>query len=76
MGNLRVAKGQKSDIKPKVFKGALNNLVAKGAEATVNASGVKHSEGFGHTENEIRGGLLLWTHAAPSFKPSHTEDTR
>jgi hypothetical protein len=76
LGNLRVAKGQKSDIKPKVFKGALNNLVAKGAEATVNSSGVKHSEGFGHTENEIRGGLLLWTHAAPSFKPSHTEDTR
>ena len=74
MGNLRVAKGQKSDIKLKVFKGALDNAVAKGAEATVNASGVKHSEGFGHTENEIRGGLLLWTHAAPSFGPSHKED--
>jgi hypothetical protein len=71
-----VAKGQKSDIKLKVFKGALDNAVAKGAEATVNASGVKHSEGCGHTENEIRGGLLLWTHAAPSFKPSHKEDTR
>ena len=76
MGNLRVAKGQKSDIKLKMFKGALDIAVAKGAEATVNASGVKHSEGFGHTENEIRGGLLLWTHAAPSFKPSHKEDTR
>ena len=76
MGNLRVAKGQKSDIKLKVFKGALDNVVAKEAEASVNASGVKHSEGFGHTENEIRGGLLLWTHAAPSFKPSHKEDTR
>ena len=76
MGNLRVAKGQKSDIKLKVFKAALDNAVAKGAEATVNASGVKHSEGFGHTENEIRGGLLLWTHAAPSFGPSHKEDAR
>ena len=76
MGNLRVAKGQKSDSKLKVFKRALDNAVAKGSEATVNASGVKHSEGFGHTENEIRGGLLLWTHAAPSFKPSHKEDTR
>jgi len=76
LGNLRVAKGQKSDIKLTVFKGALNNAVAKGAEATVNASGVKHSEGFGHTENEIRGGLLLWTHTAPSFGPSHKEDTR
>jgi hypothetical protein len=70
-----VAKGQKSDIKLKVFKGALDNVVAKGAEA-VNASGVKHSEGFGHTENAIRGGLLLWTRATPSFGPSHRENAR
>ena len=69
-----MAKGQKLGIKPKVFKRALPNAVAKGTEATDNASGVKHSRGFGRTENEIRGGLLLWARVAPSSRPSYKED--
>jgi hypothetical protein len=74
LGNLRVIKGQKIGVKPKVFKGALDNAIAKAAEATVNASGVKHSGRFGRTEIKITGGLLLWARVAPSFGPSHKED--
>jgi hypothetical protein len=73
LSSLRVVKGQKSGIKPKVFEGALDNVIAKEAESTVNVSGVKYSGRFRCTKIEIRGGLLLWAHMAPSFKPSHKE---
>jgi hypothetical protein len=74
LGSLGVVKGQKPGIKLKVFGEALDTAIAKEPEATVNASDVKHSGRFGCTQIEIRGGLLLRAHVAPSFGPSHKED--
>ena len=71
LGSFKMAKGQKPGIKPKALEKALDTALAKEAEATVNASDVKHSGRFGCTQIEILGGFLFWTRLTPSFGPSH-----
>jgi hypothetical protein len=74
LGSFRMVTGQKPGIKPKVFGEALDTAVDKEAEATVNASDMKHPGRFGCTQIEIRGSLLFWANVEPSFGPSHKED--
>jgi hypothetical protein len=71
LGSFKMVKGQKPGIKRKALEKALDTAIAKEAEATVNASDVKHSGRFGCTQIEILGGLLFWTRLTPSFGPSH-----
>jgi hypothetical protein len=75
LGGLRMVEGQKPGIKPKVSKGALDNAIAKRAEATFCASDTKPSGKFGCPQVEVRGGLVLWAQAAPSYRPNNKEDT-
>ena len=76
LGSFRMVKGQKPDIKPKVFGEASDTAIDKEAEATVNASDMKHPVRFGCTQIEMQRGLLLRARVAPSFELSHKEDAR